>query len=160
MQLGVYEWCWSGSFDPNDPDHCRLANVFETALSLPPRAPYDRSIPAAISALQAVGMEVLLWDDLGSRHDLVPWYSPLKVALSNDAIMQLFDQNVFGGLSQEAASVLVESAILKVGNCPRRQYAALNHNLVVYANGVAYCKKEECQPEMLAQHTVMGRHLL
>ncbi|CAL1706652.1 unnamed protein product [Somion occarium] len=115
-KLGVFEWCWASSFDVNDPDHCRLAMLLQSTTGISPREPMARSISAASEGLKAAGMNVLFCEDLGERHDRIPWYSPLERALSNSRTpwQSLEDCDVFGGLSQTAASVILEAAKLNL----------------------------------------------
>ncbi|KAH9884510.1 S-adenosyl-L-methionine-dependent methyltransferase [Cubamyces lactineus] len=134
-KLGIVDWCWTTSFDIQDPDHVRLAALLESALFSVPRAPEDRTLQSGSSALSALGLHVLHTEDLAARHGTIPWYMPLETALGNarapwtserlgisreelpaDELDTSLDEifPLFGGISRQAAVLLVEAGKLNL----------------------------------------------
>ena len=118
IQLGVVDWCWTTSFDPADPDHCRLAELIEASSHLSHRAPHERSARAACTALKAAGLSITHCEDLSTREDKIPWYTPLEKAIADPNTPWWSDSDdlcpPFGGMSKDAASVIVHAAKWKV----------------------------------------------
>lgn len=73
---------------------------------------------AAYAALEHAGFSVTHYEDLASRADRIPWYSPLERAISDANAHWDSDENalcpLFGGLSKDGATVIVQAAKWKV----------------------------------------------
>jgi len=73
-KFGVYEWCMTERWNPQDPRHKEIAHGIEVGDGIPEM----RTIKAARQALNNVGFQILLDEDLAERPDKIPWYYPLE----------------------------------------------------------------------------------
>lgn len=86
-------------------------------MGLYPRDPAHRTIDATISALHGSGLVLEHFEDLGARPDIIPWYRPLEQAVSGFHFWPFRKRLTcadFGGLSHNAATVIIEAAKFKV----------------------------------------------
>lgn len=115
-RIGTVEWCWTAQFDAEDADHARLAATLEASAGLAERAPNGRTMSAACAALERAGLAVRRCEDLAARVDRIPWHAPLEAALADGgspwqgAGDMACATGAFGGLSRDAAGVLVQAA--------------------------------------------------
>ncbi|KAK3011561.1 hypothetical protein RJ639_012100 [Escallonia herrerae] len=70
--FAAYEWCMTGSFDPNNEEHQRIKAEVELGDGLPD----IRSTTQCLEALKKAGFEVI-WDKDLAASSPVPWYLPL-----------------------------------------------------------------------------------
>ena len=116
-KVGIFEWSWSSSLNPENSDHCRLANALEVATKIGERDPKLRCQSTTLQVIANSGLDVVEWEDLSQRDDPIAWYTPLQRAL-DDPNMDWPDSSelapLFGGISKVAASLIVEAAKLKV----------------------------------------------
>jgi sterol 24-C-methyltransferase len=75
-----YEWCMTGRFDANNPDHERIKHGIEKGNSLPSLV----RIEEVDQALRETGFDLLETHDLASSSDAeTPWYAPLEANFSS-----------------------------------------------------------------------------
>ncbi|EJC98250.1 delta-sterol C-methyltransferase [Fomitiporia mediterranea MF3/22] len=72
--FGVYEWCMTDRWNPEIPEHKKLAHQIEIGNGIPEMRPLSQ----ARAALQNVGFVIEHEEDLAERPDAVPWYYPLE----------------------------------------------------------------------------------
>ena len=82
-KIGIFEWCWSSSFNPEDSDHRRLANAIEVATKIGERDPKSRCQGTTLQAIANSGLNMVEWEDLSQRDDPIAWYTPLQQALGD-----------------------------------------------------------------------------
>ncbi|KAG1454580.1 hypothetical protein G6F56_007287 [Rhizopus delemar] len=72
--FGCYEWVMTDAFDETNPKHRQIAHEIEIGNGIPKM----RTAKECIAALNNVGFEVLMNQDLADMGDAINWYYPLE----------------------------------------------------------------------------------
>lgn len=115
-QFGVYEWCWTSSFDPMNPNHCKMAGIIEESTGISRRRPSERLLSAAKDALHATHFQIVECADLSDvngKPAMIPWYNVLENAIQSPHVRWPLPY-AWGELSKEAAQILVQGGVYKV----------------------------------------------
>ncbi|KAI0092361.1 sterol 24-C-methyltransferase [Irpex rosettiformis] len=118
-KFASYEWCWTYTFNPQDLDHLRLAELLEARCGMGSSSSTERTVSAMIAALQSARLSNVQYDDLGMVHNgaSVPWYSVIDIALASSHTRWADSSGIpgaLGYLTKEGATVMSEAGRLRL----------------------------------------------
>lgn len=124
-QFAMYDWCWTPTMDSRNPDHVRLATLFEECTAMPHRPISEWKQDYIRDALRSAQFEVEVDDLAESDRSLypsqavVPWYETLEAAIKDPHTVWASRCNDrcgrFGQITRSAAELMVETG--KLGVC-------------------------------------------